>query len=90
MPYLRGVHEPFSQPREETVTVVLVNVRTISRVQQSCSQTNDRGYWFGNETRCAHAYKIKNGPLRNGQQPDSAGNSFFDYSKFETMKSLSG
>ena len=38
-----------------------------------------------------HAYKIrKYGILRNGQQPGSAGNSFFDYSKFEAMKSLSG
>ena len=28
-------------------------------VHQPRSQTNDRGYWFGNETGCAHAYKIK-------------------------------
>ena len=34
--------------------------------------------------------RLKNGVLRNGQQPGSAGNSFFDYSKFEAMKSLSG
>ena len=33
-----------------------------------------------------HAYKI--GVLRNGQQPGSAENSFFDRSKFEGMKSL--
>ena len=74
----------------DTAPVVLVNARTISRVHQSRSQTNDRGYWFGNKTGCAHAYKIKNGVLRNGQQPGSARNSFFDYSEFEAMKSLSG
>ena len=34
--------------------------------------------------------RLKNGVLRNGQQPGSAGNSFFDYSEFEAMKSLSG
>ena len=34
--------------------------------------------------------RLENGVLRNGQQPSSAGNSFFDYSKFEAMKSLSG
>ena len=28
-------------------------------VHQFRSQTNDSGYWFGNETGCAHAYKIK-------------------------------
>ena len=67
--YARGVHEPFPQPREDTAPVVLVNARTNSRVHQSRFQTNDRGYWFGNKTGCAHAYKIKNGVLRNGQQP---------------------
>ena len=51
---------------------------TISRVHQSRPQINDRGYWFRNKTGCAHAYKIKNGVLRNGQQPGSAGKSFFD------------
>ena len=35
-------------------------------------------------------YKIKNGILHNGQQPGSAGNSFFDYSKFEATQSLGG
>ena len=34
--------------------------------------------------------RLKNGIVRNGQQPGSAGNSFFDHSKFESMKSLSG
>ena len=34
--------------------------------------------------------RLENGVLRNGQQPGSAVNSFFDYSKFEAMKSLSG
>ena len=48
-----------------------------TRVDQSRSQTNDRGYLFGNETRCAHAYKIKNGVLRNGEQPGSAENTAF-------------
>ena len=38
---------------------------------------------------CMHT-RLENGVLRNGQQPGSAGNSFFDYSKFEAMKSLSG
>ena len=33
---------------------------------------------------------LENGILRNGQQPGSAENSFFDHSKFEAMKSLSG
>ena len=60
VPYLRGVHKPFPQSREETVPVdeSCWSTRTISRVHQSCSQTNYRGYWFGNETGCAHAYKI--------------------------------
>ena len=35
------------------------STHTISRMHQSRSQTNDRGYWFGNETKCAHAYKIR-------------------------------
>ena len=34
--------------------------------------------------------RLKNGVLRNGQQPGSAGKSFFDHSKFEAMQSLSG
>ena len=34
--------------------------------------------------------RLENGVLRNGQQPGSAENSFFDYSKYEAMKSLSG
>ena len=34
--------------------------------------------------------RLKNGVLRNGQQPGSAGNSFFDYSKFEATQSLGG
>ena len=34
--------------------------------------------------------RIENGVLRNGPQPGSTENSFFDYSKFEAMKSLSG
>ena len=34
--------------------------------------------------------RLENGVLRNGQQPGSAENSFFDHSKFEAMKSLSG
>ena len=54
------------------------------------NQTNDRDYWFGNETGCAHATRLKNGVLRNGQQPGSAGNSFFDYIESEAMKLLSG
>ena len=33
--------------------------------------------------------RLENGILRNGQQPGSAVNSFFDHSKFEAMKSLS-
>ena len=34
--------------------------------------------------------RLENGVLRNGQQLGSAENSFFDHSKFETVKSLSG
>ena len=34
--------------------------------------------------------RLENGVLRNGQQPGSAVNSFFDHSKFETMKLLTG
>ena len=34
--------------------------------------------------------KLENGLLRNRQQPGSAVNSFFDHSKSEAMKSLSG
>ena len=34
--------------------------------------------------------RLENGIRRNGQQPGSAENSFFDHSKFEAMKSLSG
>ena len=30
----------------------------ISHVHLSRSQINDRGFWFGNETTCAHAYNI--------------------------------
>ena len=33
---------------------------------------------------------LENGILHNRQQPGSAVNSFFDHSKFEAMKSLSG
>ena len=34
--------------------------------------------------------RLENGVLRNGQQLGSAVSSFFDHSKFEAMKSLSG
>ena len=34
--------------------------------------------------------RLENGVLRNGQQPGSAENNFFDHSKFEARKSLSG
>ena len=34
--------------------------------------------------------RLENGVLRNGQQPGSAGNSFFVCNKFEAMKSLTG
>ena len=34
--------------------------------------------------------RLENGILHNGQQPGSAENSFFDHSKIEAMKSLSG
>ena len=34
--------------------------------------------------------RLENGVLRNRQRPGSAMNSFFDHSKFEAMKSLSG
>jgi len=43
-----------------------------------------------NETTCAHASKIKNGILRNGQPSGNAVNSFIDHGKFEAMKMLSG
>ena len=33
---------------------------------------------------------LENGVLPNGQQPSNAENNFFDHSKFEAMKSLSG
>ena len=39
---------------------------------------------------CTCVQNLKNGVLRNGRQPGSAGNSFFDYSKFVAVKSLSG
>ena len=34
--------------------------------------------------------RLENGVLRNKQQPGSAVNNFFDHSKFEAMKLLSG
>ena len=34
--------------------------------------------------------RLENGVLRNGQQSGSAVSSFFDHSKFEAMKTLSG
>ena len=34
--------------------------------------------------------RLENGILCNRQQPGSAENNFFDHSKFEAMKSLSG
>ena len=34
--------------------------------------------------------RLENGVLHNGQQPGSAVDSFFDHSKFEAMKLLSG
>ena len=34
--------------------------------------------------------RLENGVLRNGQQSGCAVNSFFDQSKFEAMKTLSG
>ena len=39
---------------------------------------------------CACIITLENGVLRNGQQPGSTENSFFDHSKFEAMKLLSG
>ena len=45
---------------------------------------------FGTRLDVCIRTRLENGVLRNGQQPGSAENSFFDYSKFEAMKSLSG
>ena len=38
---------------------------------------------------CAHAYKLENGVLHNGQQPGRAENSFVNQSEFVAMKMLS-
>ena len=57
---------------------------------KSCSQTNDRGLWFGNETTCAMRTTFENGVLRNRQQPGSAVNSFINQGEFGAMKTLSG
>ena len=45
---------------------------------------------FGTRLDVRMCTRLKNSVLRNGEQPGSAGNSFFDYSKFEAIKSLSG
>ena len=63
---------------------------TISLVHLSSFQTNDCGLWPGNETTYAMHTTLENGILRNGQQPSSAADSFFDHGKFEAMKTLSG
>ena len=77
-----SMHESSPQPR---------NCRSkcaISRVHQSCFQTNDRGY-LGTRLNVRMRTKLENGVLCYGKQPGSAENSFFDHSKFEGMKSLS-
>ena len=46
---------------------------------------------IGLGTRLVHMrIRLENGILHNGQQLGSAVDSFFDHSKFEAMKSLSG
>ena len=57
---------------------------------QSCSQTTDRGYWFGNKIGCAHAYKIKKWCPSQRTAAGQCWERLFDYSKFEAMKSVSG
>ena len=54
-PYLCGVHKPYPLLREETVPAVRgcqLACALVSFPEQCC------GIWPGNETTCAHAYKI--------------------------------
>ena len=44
--------------------------------------------WYGNRTACAHAYKLQNGVLRNGQQPQSV--TFIDQGEVEAIKTPIG
>ena len=44
---------------------------------------------FGTRLDVRMHTRLKNGVLCNEEQPGSAGNSFFEYSKFEAIKSLS-
>ena len=81
MPYLCGVHEPFPQPWEETVPVVLASL-----IPKPMTVVIGLGMRLDVRMRT----RLENGVLRNGQQQGSAENSFFDYSEFEAMKSLSG
>ena len=90
-PYLRSVHEPFPQPREETIPVVPVGQRArfhacTSLVPKPMTMVIGLGMRLDVRMRT----RLKNGIHRNREQPGSAGNSFFDYSKYKAIKSLSG
>ena len=63
----------------------LTYVVSMSLPGRDCA--GQHGYWFGNGTGCAHAYKIRK--WRPSQQT-APGQCFFDHSKFEAIKSLSG
>ena len=94
-PYLRGVHEPFPQPREETVPVDESCWSTRAQFHACTSlipkpTTVVFGLGTRLDVRMRTRLKMASFACRNGQQPGSAGNSFFDYSEFEAMKSLSG
>ena len=48
-----AVVKPWPLLREETMPAIrCAGQPTVSRVHESCSQTNDHGLWFGNETTC--------------------------------------
>ena len=64
-----------------------VNAHDITRAPVSFP-TNDRSYWFANETGCAHAYNIKKWRPSQQTVAGQSGNSFFDCSEFEAIKSL--
>ena len=74
------------QPREETVPVNERDFTCTSLIPKPVTAVIGLGTRLDVRTRT----RLENGVLCNGQQPDSAKNSFLDHSKFEAMKLLSG
>ena len=81
----------------QTLSTTILQEETVpaARVAPLCtkcrSQTNERGIWPGNETSCAHAYKIRKWrPSQRTATTECCEWLLLTRVNFEAMKTLSG